>query len=52
MRDLPKYANVVIIGARFVGNSIAYHLAKLDWKDMVILFKESAKSFNKLSKMY
>jgi glycine cleavage system aminomethyltransferase T/glycine/D-amino acid oxidase-like deaminating enzyme len=30
-------ANVVIIGAGIVGSSIAYHLAKLGWKDIVLL---------------
>ncbi len=39
MSSLPKHANVVIIGAGIVGNSLVYHLAELGWKDMVILDK-------------
>jgi glycine cleavage system aminomethyltransferase T/glycine/D-amino acid oxidase-like deaminating enzyme len=30
-------AQVVIIGAGIVGSSVAYHLAKLGWKDVVVL---------------
>ena len=39
MSDLLKHAKVVIIGAGIVGNSVAYHLAKLGWKDMVMIDK-------------
>ena len=39
MSALPSQANVVIIGAGIVGNSMAYHLARLGWKDMVLLDK-------------
>jgi glycine cleavage system aminomethyltransferase T/glycine/D-amino acid oxidase-like deaminating enzyme len=39
MSTLPKHANVVIIGAGIVGNSMAYHLARLGWKDIVLLDK-------------
>ena len=39
MSDLPKHANVVVIGAGIVGNSIAHHLARLGWKDMVLVEK-------------
>ena len=39
MSALPKHAKVVIIGAGIVGNSVAYHLAKLGWKDMVMIDK-------------
>src|ERR1700687_3349813 len=35
----PDQANVVIIGAGIVGNSMAYHLARLGWKDIVLLDK-------------
>ena len=39
MSTLPKQANVVIIGAGIVGNSLVYHLAQKGWKDMVLLDK-------------
>lgn len=39
MSTLPAHANVVVIGAGIVGNSMAYHLARLGWKDIVLLDK-------------
>ena len=39
MSALPARANVVIIGAGIVGNSLAYHLANLGWRDIVLLDK-------------
>src|SRR5438128_8108724 len=39
MSDLPEQANVVVIGGGIVGNSMAYHLARLGWKDIVLLDK-------------
>ncbi len=39
MTSMPDRANVVIIGAGIVGNSMAYHLARLGWKDIVLLDK-------------
>jgi glycine cleavage system aminomethyltransferase T/glycine/D-amino acid oxidase-like deaminating enzyme len=39
MSTLPARANAVIIGAGIVGNSLAYHLAKLGWRDIVLLDK-------------
>ncbi len=35
--DLPGQARVVIIGGGIVGCSIAYHLTKLGWSDVVLL---------------
>src|SRR5580658_9447172 len=32
-------ARAVIIGAGIVGNSIAYHLARLGWRDLVLIDK-------------
>jgi glycine cleavage system aminomethyltransferase T/glycine/D-amino acid oxidase-like deaminating enzyme len=32
---LPDQAGVVVIGAGIVGNSVAYHLARLGWRDIV-----------------
>jgi 4-methylaminobutanoate oxidase (formaldehyde-forming) len=37
MTDLPKQARVVIIGGGVVGCSVAYHLTKLGWTDVVLL---------------
>jgi 4-methylaminobutanoate oxidase (formaldehyde-forming) len=34
---VPKHARVVIIGGGISGCSVAYHLAKLGWKDIVLL---------------
>jgi len=34
---IPSQANVVIVGGGIIGCSIAYHLAKLGWKDIVLL---------------
>ncbi|MDL1897955.1 FAD-binding oxidoreductase, partial [Anaerolineae bacterium CFX7] len=39
MSALPSHARVVVIGAGIVGNSMAYHLAKLGWRDIVQLDK-------------
>ena len=34
---LPSQAQVVIIGGGVIGCSIAYHLTKLGWRDVVLL---------------
>ena len=39
MSDLPATARAVVIGAGIVGNSLAYHLARLGWTDLVLLDK-------------
>ena len=39
MSEFPARAKVVIIGAGIVGNSIAYHLANLGWKDILQIDK-------------
>ncbi len=39
MVDFPTKAKVVIIGAGIVGNSIAYHLARLGWRDILLIDK-------------
>ena len=36
MSALPDRANVVVIGAGIVGNSMAYHLAQAGWRDIVL----------------
>ncbi|MEM9128858.1 MAG: FAD-dependent oxidoreductase, partial [Pseudomonadota bacterium] len=44
MGDLPSKARVVIIGGGVVGCSVAYHLAKLGWKDVVLLERKQLTS--------
>lgn len=34
--DLPKRARVVIVGGGVIGTSIAYHLTKIGWQDVVL----------------
>ncbi len=42
--DLPQHARVVIIGGGVIGCSVAYHLAKLGWKDVVLLERKQLTS--------
>jgi 4-methylaminobutanoate oxidase (formaldehyde-forming) len=44
MADLPKHARVVIIGGGVIGCSIAYHLGKLGWSDVVLLERKQLTS--------
>ncbi len=37
--SLPASARAVVIGAGIVGNSLAYHLARLGWRDLVLVDK-------------
>ena len=39
MSGLPGHARIVIVGAGIVGNSLAWHLARLGWRDIVLLDK-------------
>ncbi|HKW58558.1 MAG TPA: FAD-dependent oxidoreductase [Candidatus Dormibacteraeota bacterium] len=36
---LPRHARAVVIGCGIVGNSLAYHLTRLGWTDVVLLDK-------------
>ena len=38
-RSLPERARAIVIGAGIVGNSLACHLARLGWTDIVLLDK-------------
>ncbi|HEY5663157.1 MAG TPA: FAD-dependent oxidoreductase [Ilumatobacter sp.] len=42
--DLPDRARVVIIGGGVIGTSVAYHLAKLGWTDVVLLERDQLTS--------
>lgn len=35
--SVPHSAQVIICGAGAVGNSVAYHLLKNDWNDIIVL---------------
>jgi heterotetrameric sarcosine oxidase gamma subunit len=39
MNDTPSRASAVIIGAGIVGSSLAYHLARLGWTELVLVDK-------------
>src|SRR5262250_1757573 len=39
MTDTPRRASAVIIGAGIVGNSLVHHLARLGWRDLVLVDK-------------
>ena len=39
MNDIPTRASAVIVGAGIVGNSLAFHLARLGWTDLVLVDK-------------
>ena len=39
--QLPKHAQVVIIGGGIAGCSVAYHLTELGWKDVVLLERKT-----------
>ena len=41
---LPSHSRVVIAGGGIVGCSIAYHLAKLGWKDVLLLERDKITS--------
>jgi 4-methylaminobutanoate oxidase (formaldehyde-forming) len=44
MAELPQKARVVIIGGGVVGCSVAYHLTKLGWSDVVLLERKQLTS--------
>jgi glycine cleavage system aminomethyltransferase T/glycine/D-amino acid oxidase-like deaminating enzyme len=39
MTALPSHARVVIVGAGIAGNCLAWHLARLGWRDIVLIDK-------------
>ncbi len=44
MIEIPKTARVVIIGGGVIGCSVAYHLTKLGWRDVVLLERKQLTS--------
>ncbi|MEP3676408.1 FAD-dependent oxidoreductase [Sulfitobacter sp.] len=44
MAQVPAHARVVIIGGGVIGCSVAYHLTKLGWKDVVLLERKQLTS--------
>ena len=44
MAELPKKANVIVIGGGVIGCSIAYHLAKQGWNDVLLLERQQLTS--------
>lgn len=37
---LPKHARVVIVGGGIIGTSVAYHLAKMGWNEIVLIERD------------
>ena len=44
MADVPKKARAVIIGGGIIGCSVAYHLTKFGWKDVLLLERKQLTS--------
>jgi len=43
-KSIPKHAKVVIVGGGIIGCSVAYHLTKLGWTDVVVLERDQLTS--------
>ena len=44
MVNVPKKTRVVIVGGGIIGCSVAYHLTKLGWKDVLLLERKQLTS--------
>ena len=44
MTNIPEHARVVVIGGGVIGCSVAYHLTKLGWTDVVLLERKQLTS--------
>ncbi len=40
-KELPSHARVVIVGGGIIGCSVAYHLTKLGWSDVLLLERKT-----------
>ena len=43
-KELPSGAKVIIIGGGIAGCSVAYHLAKFGWEDVILLERDQLTS--------
>lgn len=43
-KNIPASAKVVVIGGGVAGCSVAYHLSKFGWKDIVLLERDQLTS--------
>ena len=43
-KNIPKASKVVIIGGGVIGCSVAYHLTKFGWKDVILLERDQLTS--------
>src|SRR5450755_1224935 len=39
-KSIPQHAHVVVVGGGVIGTSVAYHLALMGWKDIVLLERD------------
>ena len=39
-KKIPDSSKVVVIGGGVIGCSVAYHLAKFGWKDVILLERD------------
>ena len=42
--EIPKNTKVVVIGGGVIGCSVAYHLTKFGWKDVIVLERDQLTS--------
>lgn len=43
-QTLPKHARVVVVGGGIIGTSVAYHLAKMGWNEIVLIERDQLTS--------
>ncbi len=43
-KPIPKHAKVIIVGGGIIGCSVAYHLTKLGWTDVIVLERDQLTS--------